>query len=83
MKHRGDRTTDAERNGRSQETVERQAAVWINSERADTRESCRQGGRERGNRWIGAEGLGAVIWEEVFQVVDIYLFNTSVVIIHV
>lgn len=36
MKHGGERTPDTERNGRSQERVERQAAGWTNSE-ADTR----------------------------------------------
>lgn len=53
MKHRGDRTTDAERNGRNQETAERQASVWTNTERQTQEDPADKGA---GNGETG--GLG-------------------------
>lgn len=53
MKHKEERTTDTERNGRSQERVERQAAEWINSER----------GRHKRILQISGQGMGKQVRE--------------------
>lgn len=50
MKHKEERTTDAERNGRSQERVERQAAEWINSERGRHKRILQTSGQGMGKQ---------------------------------
>lgn len=71
------------KDGRSQETVERQAAEWTNSERGRHKRIVQKRGQGMGEQVDEHRGPWGYYKWGAFQIVDIYLFNTSVVIIHV